>query len=62
MGVEIHEMREVYEGEATHIDVQSAPHPYNPYQKVPESVRVGLKTTNEDKTIEAGATIAQQIV
>jgi len=62
IGVEIHEMREVYEGEVTHIDIQSAPHPYNPYQKVPESVRVGLKTTKEEKTIEAGATIAQQII
>ncbi len=62
IGVEIHEMREVYEGEVTSIDVRTAPHPHNPYQKVPESIRLGLKTTKEEKTIEAGATIAQQII
>ena len=62
IGVEIHEMRKVYEGELTGIDVKTAPHPYNPYQKVPESVRMTLKTTEQEKTIEAGASIAQQLM
>lgn len=62
IGIEIHENREVYEGEVTNIDVKTAPHPYNPYQKVPESVRLTLKTKDEEKTIEAGSTIAQQII
>jgi TBP-interacting protein len=62
IGVEIHEMRKVYEGELTGIDVRTAPHPYNPYQKVPESVRLTLKTTKQEKTIEAGASIAQQLM
>ncbi len=62
IGVEIHEMRKIYEGELTTIDIKSAPHPYNPYQKVPESIRLTLKTQDEDKTIEAGASIAQQIM
>ncbi|RJS86000.1 RuvB-like helicase [Candidatus Bathyarchaeota archaeon] len=62
IGVEIHEMRKVYEGEVTHIDIRTAPHPYNPYQKVPESVRLTLKTKKQEKTIEAGASIAQQII
>ena len=62
IGVEIHEMRKVYEGELTHIDIRTASHPYNPYQKVPESVVLTLKTQNEEKTIEAGSTIAQQII
>jgi len=62
IGVEIHEMRKVYEGEVTSVDVKTVPHPYNPYQKVPESIRLGLKTTKQEKTIEAGATIAQQII
>ena len=30
IGVEIHEMRKVYEGEVTGIDIRTAPHPYNP--------------------------------
>ncbi len=62
IGVEIHEMRKVYEGELTKADIQTAPHPYNPYQKVPESIRLTLKTEKEEKTIEAGATIAQQVI
>ncbi len=62
IGVEIHEMRKVYEGEVTGADIRTAPHPYNPYQKVPESVRLTLKTNKEEKTIEAGASIAQQII
>ncbi|MGD8545202.1 MAG: RuvB-like domain-containing protein [Candidatus Bathyarchaeota archaeon] len=62
IGVEVHEMRKVYEGELTGMDVKTAPHPYNPYQKVPESIRLTLKTEEEEKTIEAGSTIAQQII
>ncbi|RJS85771.1 AAA family ATPase [Candidatus Bathyarchaeota archaeon] len=62
IGVEIHEMRKVYEGEVTGIDIHTAPHPYNPYQKVPESIRLTLRTKKQEKTIEAGASIAQQII
>lgn len=62
IGAEIHEMRKVYEGELTDMDVKTAPHPYNPYQKVPESVKLTLQTQDEEKTIEAGSTIAQQII
>jgi len=62
IGVEIHEMRKIYEGEVTNVNINTAPHPYNPYQKVPESVHITLKTADEEKTIEAGATIAQQII
>lgn len=62
IGVEIHEMRKVYEGELTHMDIKTALHPYNPYQKVPESISLTLKTKDEEKTIEAGSTIAQQII
>ncbi|MCD6536882.1 MAG: RuvB-like helicase [Thaumarchaeota archaeon] len=62
IGVEIHEVRKVYEGEVVKIDVRTVPHPYNPYQRVPESVRITLKSTDEDKTIEAGSSVAQQII
>lgn len=62
IGIEIHEMRKVYEGELAAVDIKTAPHPYNPYQKVPESVRLTLRTNEEEKSIEAGAQIAQQII
>lgn len=62
IGIEIHEMRRVYEGEVKSVNINMAPHPYNPYQKVPESVRITLKTKEEEKTIEAGGTIAEQVI
>ena len=62
IGVEIHEIRKVYEGEIVRMDVRTVPHPYNPYQKVPESVRITLRSTDEEKTIEAGSSVAQQII
>lgn len=62
IGVEIHEQREVYEGEITKMEIITAPHPYNPYQKVPEGVRLTLKTTEEERTLEAGAEVANQII
>ncbi|HDD39784.1 MAG TPA: RuvB-like helicase [Nitrososphaeria archaeon] len=62
IGVEIHEVRKVYEGEVVRMDIRTVPHPYNPYQKVPESVRITLKSTDEEKTIEAGSSVAQQII
>ena len=37
IGVEIHEMREIYEGEITKLELRTAPHPYNPYQRVVDS-------------------------
>lgn len=62
IGIEIHEQREVYEGEVAGLDVKLSPHPYNPYQRVPESARITLKTTEEEKTIEVGSSIAQQVI
>lgn len=62
IGVEVHEMRKVYEGEVKSFNINTAPHPYNPYQKVPESIRITLKTKDEEKTIEAGGTIAEQVI
>ena len=62
IGIEVHEQREVYEGEVAGLDVKLVSHPYNPYQRVPESARITLKTTKEEKTIEVGGSIAQQVI
>ncbi len=62
IGVEIHEMREVYEGEITKLELRTAPHPYNPYQKVVDSAKITLKTTEEERTLEVGEEIAVQLV
>ncbi len=62
IGVEIHENRKVYEGEITSMEIKTTSHPYNPYEKVPESIVLTLQSTDEEKTIEAGASIAQQMM
>ncbi len=62
IGIEIHEMREVYEGEVMRSEIITAPHPYNPYQKVPDGVRLTLKTKDEERRIEAGPEVATQIL
>ncbi len=62
IGIEIHEQREVYEGEITKMEILTAPHPYNPYQKIPEGIRLTLKTTEEERTLEAGSEVANQII
>jgi len=62
IGVRIREMRDIYEGEVTDIHVRWASNPYNPYQKVPESVRITLETKDEKKTIEAGQSVAYTVV
>ncbi len=62
IGVRIREMRDIYEGEVTDINVRWTSNPYNPYQKVPESVRITLETKDEKKTIEAGQSVAYTVV
>ena len=62
IGVRIREMRDIYEGEVTDIRVRWTSNPYNPYQKVPESVRITLETKDEKKTIEAGQSVAYTVV
>ena len=61
IGVRIREMRDVYEGEVTDVNVKWASSAYNPYQRVPEGVRIALETEDERKTIEAGAAVAERV-
>ncbi len=62
IGVRIHEMRKIYEGEVTTIDIQSVPHPYNPYQQIPKSATLGLKTKDEEKQFKVDETFAQYLI
>ena len=50
IGLRVHEMRRIYEGKVEELNINQEPHPYNPYQKVPESVRLTLRTKKEEKT------------
>ncbi len=62
IGVRIHEMRKIYEGEVTTLDIQTVPHPYNPYQQVPKSATLGLKTKDEEKQFRVDETFAQYLI
>ena len=62
IGVRIHELRTVYEGEVIDLEVKTTRHPYNPYQQVPESARITLATKDEKKTFTVGSEIATYLI
>lgn len=62
IGIEIREMRDVYEGEVVKFNVTSGPHPYNPYMRVIERASITLKTKDDERTLEVGDEIAEQLI
>ncbi|RLE54707.1 MAG: TATA box-binding protein [Candidatus Methanomethylicota archaeon] len=62
IGIRIHEFRKIYEGMVEKLEIKMTKHPYNPYQQVPESARIKLKTKSEVKTLTAGSSIATEII
>ena len=62
IGVRLHELRKVYEGEVTAFDVKLSRHPYNPYQQIPESARLTLETTDDRRTFNVGSSITAAMI
>ncbi|MEM2667456.1 MAG: RuvB-like domain-containing protein, partial [Candidatus Methanomethylicaceae archaeon] len=62
IGLRLIEQREVYEGEVTSLEIEKAPHPYNPYVQVALGALLTLKTKKEEKTIEVSDRIANQLL
>ncbi len=62
IGVRIHEMKKIYEGEVRDIDITMTKNPYNPYQQIPQSAKITLATKDESKTFEVGQTIAIRLI
>jgi len=58
IGVRIREMRKIYEGEVTELDIKHKPHPYNPYYQIPYSATIKLETTEESKKLNVDQTFA----
>jgi len=58
IGVKIKDLREVIEGEVKKLNIEMAPHPYNPYQQIPSKIKITLATKDEEKTFTAGTEIA----
>ena len=54
IGLRIHEMRDIYQGEVKELKLEMDKNPYNPYQQTASSANVTLKTTEEEKTFSVG--------
>ena len=61
IGVRIREVRKVYEGMVTELDIKTGRHPYNPYQQIPVGARIRLKTKVEEKTFNVDETVAMEL-
>lgn len=62
IGIRIKEIRKIYEGEIVNLKVNLVRHPYNPYQQIPESATLTLKTTQEEKTFNVGQQVAINLI
>lgn len=61
LGVRVREMREVYEGEVTSLNIESGQASYNPYQQAPTEAELTLRTQDEDKTLRLGKSVAASL-
>ncbi|MEM0481149.1 MAG: RuvB-like helicase [Candidatus Aenigmatarchaeota archaeon] len=62
IGVRIKEIRKIYEGEVTELDIKHKPHPYNPYYQIPISATIKLETKDDSKKLNVDQTYAIQLV
>ncbi|MBU5557974.1 MAG: RuvB-like helicase [Candidatus Aenigmarchaeota archaeon] len=62
IGARIHEMRKIYEGEIKEITIETATHPYNPYQKVPVGATIKIATRDENKKLTMDQAFAAQLI
>ena len=62
IGVRIREVRKVYEGMVTELDIKMGRHPYNPYQQIPTGAKIRLKTKVEEKAFNVDETVAMELV
>jgi len=62
IGVRIHEMRKIYEGELKELSIEKETHPYNPYQQIPVSAVIKLATRDETKKLTMDQAFAMQLI
>ncbi|MEM5797636.1 MAG: RuvB-like domain-containing protein [Candidatus Aenigmatarchaeota archaeon] len=62
IGARIHEMRKIYEGEVKEINIETAQHPYNPYQKIPVGAIIKIATKDESKKLTMDQSFAMQLI
>ncbi|PCN50606.1 TATA box-binding protein, partial [Candidatus Geothermarchaeota archaeon ex4572_27] len=62
IGVRLREVRKVYEGMVTELEVRTGKHPYNPYQQVPIGARIRLRTSAEERGFNVDEAVAQELI
>ncbi|MCW1296855.1 MAG: RuvB-like domain-containing protein [Candidatus Parvarchaeota archaeon] len=62
IGARIHEIRKIYEGEVKEISIETAQHPYNPYQKIPVGATIKIATKDESKKLTMDQSFAIQLI
>lgn len=62
IGVRIHEMRTIYEGEVAGLKMNMTKSPYNPYEQVPESAEITLSTKDDSRTFSVGQSVAINLI
>lgn len=61
LGVRLREMREVYEGEISSMDIETGQAAYSPYQQAPSGAKVTLRTQDEKKSLRLGSSVATSL-
>jgi len=62
IGVRIREVRKIYEGMVTELEIKTGRHPYNPYQQVPVGARLKLKTKSEERSLSVDEAVAAELI
>ncbi|HDJ96621.1 MAG TPA: hypothetical protein ENG45_00935, partial [Candidatus Aenigmarchaeota archaeon] len=62
IGVRIHEMRKIYEGEVKEMKIEKEQHPYNPYVQIPASAVITLATKAESTKLSMDQSFEMQLV
>jgi TBP-interacting protein len=62
IGVRIREVRKIYEGMVTELEIKTGRHPYNPYQQVPVGARLRLKTRSEERSLSVDEAVAAELI
>lgn len=61
LGIRIREMRDVYEGEVSSLNIESGQAAYNPYQQTASEAQITLRTQDEKKTLRLGKSVATSL-
>jgi len=62
IGIRVREVRKIYEGMVSDLNVKMTRHPYNPFQQVPEGAKIVLRTKEESRTLHVDENVAKELI